>query len=240
MPEDTLPPVIPEPGSEPPPEPNALALEREFAEARAEIFTRFALDDQRSYYEYRVRTNREAARGVNFLRAGFTLIAALASIVASVLVSTSVGQTCATNPSDSTCQVLSILAIIAILAPAFGAGFTMLADLYQWNRMVQVYEVALENLAVADAETPFSKMTTYQYIASQKTFSEGTLSVMKDEQSQWGTLIRTPPKVDQFLEDSERRGREIIEQTQNLILRRSGGSSTPPTPIIPPDDGGSG
>lgn len=232
------PPIPPE---EPSANPAGLEAQREYAAARAELFTRFALEDQRSYYENRVKTNRDAARGVNFLRASFTLIAALASIMASVIVSTEAGKVCAENAGDGTCQVLSVLAIISILSPAFGAGFTMLADLYQWNRMVQVYEVALENLAVADAETPFEKMTTYQYVASQKAFAEGTISVMKDEQSQWGTLIRTPPKVDQFLEESERRGRDIIQQTQNLILR---GVPIPPEPTGPPippdDDGGTG
>ena len=95
--------------------------------------------------------------------------------------------------------IVPMLLVVAVVAPALGAAFTTLADLYQWDRLITVYDVALENLEVADAQSPVSSMDDLVYRAALRAITEGTLSVMRDETAQWGQLIKTPETLDQFI-----------------------------------------
>lgn len=95
--------------------------------------------------------------------------------------------------------VVPMLLVIAVAAPALGGAFTTLADLYQWDRLITVYDVALENLEVADAQSPVPSMDDLVYRAALRAYTEGTLSVMRDETAQWGQLIKTPESLDAFV-----------------------------------------
>lgn len=114
------------------------------------------------------------------------------------------GQTSASAAQQTNCGVVNVVVvlmlIIAVVAPALGGAFGTLADLFQWDRLVSIYDTALENLEVADAKSPLTDMEDIEYLASLKAYTEGTLSVMRDETAQWGQVIRTPESIQRFIE----------------------------------------
>jgi hypothetical protein len=197
---------------------------------RYELFKHFALEDQRSYYRFKGRSYREAARQVNTIRALLALLTGLASACAILVVSldpqcavTGIGasiaqvagtpadgqsaESAASNAADASAQaggcsasgILIGLLIVAVVAPAMGGAFSTLSDLYQWDRLINVYDSALENLEVADAASPLEEMEPEVYGQSLRAYVAGTLSVMRDETAQWGQLIRTPSQLQQFV-----------------------------------------
>lgn len=101
--------------------------------------------------------------------------------------------------------VVPLLLVVAVVAPAVGAAFTTLADVFQWDRQTQIYDTALENLEVADAQSPLTAMNDIEYQAALNAFSEGTLTVMRDETTQWGQLIRTPESLQKYIDAAVRR-----------------------------------
>ncbi len=123
--------------------------------------------------------------------------------------------------------VVPILLVIAVVAPALGAAFTTLADLYQWDRLVTVYDVALENLEVADAQSPLPAMDDLVFRAALRAYTEGTLSVMRDETAQWGQLIKTPASLEQFIVQEATRA-EAASQSAAQRVESSLGERTPP------------
>ncbi|MDZ4769022.1 MAG: hypothetical protein SGJ24_07835 [Chloroflexota bacterium] len=102
----------------------------------------------------------------------------------------------------------SILMIVAVGAPALGAAFTTLADLYQWERLASIYETAQKSLAVSDALSPLEEEPDQVYHASLNAFVEGTLSVMRDETSQWGQLVKMPDALQEYID----RARDAAEK----------------------------
>jgi hypothetical protein len=116
-----------------------------------------------------------------------------------------------------------LLVIVAVVAPALGGAFTTLADLYQWDRLITVYDVAAENLEVADAQSPLPSMDDdLVYRAALRAYAEGTLTVMRDETAQWGQLIKTPATLEAY----------IVQER----AKAEAASATPanPTPATPP------
>ncbi|MCS7072588.1 MAG: hypothetical protein NZM00_13860, partial [Anaerolinea sp.] len=194
--------------SEPTPDPRD-GFQRNYDRALYEIFREFALEDQRLYYNVRTRDNRQAARGVNMWRAVFSLAAGLSSAALTLLISTNQVD-CTANP-HSLCGPLALLAIVSVVAPAIAAAFGTLADLYQWDRASSIYEAAVENLVVADAESPDEQMDNDKYHQALRAYSSGTLQVMRDETAQWGSLIRTPSQIEEFIA-SARIQAELTEQ----------------------------
>jgi hypothetical protein len=191
-------------------------LNRKQAEALYQLFTEFALEDQRRYYRATIAKCRAAAQQVNVLRATFALLTGLASALAGLLVATS-----ANSPAAQTITV--VLVIIAVIAPVIGGAFGTLADLYQWDRLVTVYEGALANIEVADALSPDAEEPDDRYNAALQAYAEGTLSIMRDESAQWGQLIRPPRQIQEFLEAAEKRVNTVNQQ---FSTSRSEGSST--------------
>lgn len=124
---------------------------------------------------------------------------------------------------------VSLLMIIAVVAPALGAAATTLADLYQWDRMTSIYDAALENIEVADAQSPYDDMDDITYRASLRAMVEGTLTVMSDETAQWGQSVRTPAQLEKFVEQE-------IQKAENRSGATSSGSSTGSNPT-PPSEG---
>jgi hypothetical protein len=195
------------------PEPTPMKVpDRKYMELLYRLFNEFTLADQRSYYKSALKKYRESAHQVNLLRAVFSLLTGLASAAAGFLVqATYVNGNCGTPgaPDCAAIQVIvTILLIVAIIAPAIGGAFGTLADLYQWDRLVTIYDVSLENIEVADSRSPDPGMDDELFWLSLRAFTEGTLNVMRDETAQWGQLIRTPEQLDKFIEQARERSQQ--------------------------------
>lgn len=132
---------------------------------------------------------------------------------------------------DSIRSIVNFLLITAIVAPAVGAAFTTLADLYQWDKLLTIYEVAVENIEVADALSPNPKIpeeedTTYR--AALRAFAEGTLQVMRDETAQWGQLVRTPEQLQKYA-DLEK---ELHPEVERELIDPNAPDPTAPEPTV--------
>src|SRR3954447_18222213 len=162
------------------------APDRKQMEATYKIFNGATLGDQRAYYRQSLSRSRASASQVNKLRALFSLLTGLASAMAGLIVQSQLntGQ-CAAVPTAGNCEAIRVvtgfLMIISIVAPAIGGAFGTLADLYQWDRLITIYDVSLENIEVADAESPDSEMGDENYWIALKSYAGGTLDVMRDE-----------------------------------------------------------
>ncbi len=207
-----------------------MPLTRDDLEVRYKMFDHFALDDQRNYYKATLLKNRMATLEVNRLRAFLAFMTGFASAAAALIVALDGGTRSAFAQA-----VIALLAVAAIVLPAFAALFSTLADLYQWDRLITIYDAALENLEVADAESPDDTIKDdVTYRAALTAYAEGTLSVMNDESAQWGQSIRTPAQLEKFLVDAKRRAEEVSGGSQ------TDESSEPPPPLPKPGSGGVG
>jgi hypothetical protein len=232
------------------------------------IFQRFALEDQRRYWQRTSLKFRRAAGQVNVIVALFAFLTGFSAALAGVLVSAFlVGGSFANQgecanlqssrnlvaslrglgviqadedisslesldvtregigaPVDSVAvdaalenlvaidassncdfiqSIVNILMIMAVVTPAIGGAFTTLASLYQWDRSVTLYEGALENLEVADSQSPLEDMDDLTYKAALRAYIENTLRVMAEETAQWGQSVRTPPQLAAFVEEEK-------------------------------------
>lgn len=196
-----------------------MANRRQELEARYKLFDKFAVKDQKAYYEKTIQKNRRAGVQINRYRAGFAFLTGLCSALVGLIVQTTFvdSATCGTlaqSPPGS-CDFLSafamFLAVMAVVLPAIGTFFSTLGDLYQWDKMTSIYDAALENLEVADSLSPSEKIPeneTEVYEASVMAFAEGTLNVMRDETAQWGQSIRTPAQIEEFLAKAQKKADE--------------------------------
>ena len=185
-------------------------LQKDFqnTQARYRLFDQFALKDQKVYYERTIEKNRKAGAQVNQYRALFAfltgLCAALAGLVAqSMLVDSA---TCGIGDAPGYCNAVEgfaiLLAIFAIVFPAFGTFFSTLSDLFQWDKLTSIYQASLDNLEVADSLSPSENIPPEDfpiYKASVYAFAEGALNVMRDETAQWGQAVRTPAQLEEFI-----------------------------------------
>jgi len=186
-------------------------MNREDLKARYELFEKFALEDQRSYYQRTIAKHKKAAQQVNVIRASVALstaiCAALVGLISAFYFSGAqpLCELPLTDESSAFCSGIYIftfiLIVLAIGLPALGGFFNSLADLYQWDRLIAIYDSAVENIEVADARSPDDEMDDLNYRASLRAFAEGTLQVMSDETAQWGQSIRTPPALEKFVDD---------------------------------------
>ncbi len=211
--------------------------ERKQMEALYHIFNNFTLNDQRNYYRATLDRYRKSAAQVNTIRALLSLLTGLASALAGLIVqSIFVSGACAPNAfptiSGNTdyCSniklAVSLLMVIAVVAPALGGAFGTLADLFQWDRLVTIYDVSLENIEVADASSPDTEMDDMTYWASLRAFTEGTLNVMRDETAQWGQLIRTPEQVEKFIASARADAEKAAQRpSDNTTPPETGGTA---------------
>lgn len=218
-----------------------MPLSRKDLELRYMVFDKFALNDQRSYYDTVRHKHRKAATQVNRLRALLAVLTGVAAAAAALLVATSfgTGDTCNIDrvselpPWCGQMQfIVNTLTVLAIILPAFAALFNTLADLYQWNRLIAIYKDASENIELADAQFSDEYPTDEtRFRAALMAYSEGTLSVMSDETAQWGQAIRTPPQLEEFLQTAQTRSDQAA---RSLVAQRAGlsgaGSSSSTTP----------
>jgi hypothetical protein len=222
-----------------------MPLSRKDLELRYLVFDKFALNDQRSYYDSVRRKHRKASTQVNRLRALLAVFTGVAAAAAALLVATSFGTGDACNidvvgelPSwcSQTQFIINVLTVLAIILPAFAAMFNTLADLYQWNRLIAIYKDASENIELADAQSPDEHLTDEsRFRAALMAYAEGTLSVMSDETAQWGQAIRTPPQLEEFLHTAQTRSdqaaRSLVAQRAGAAATTSSSNTAPPTSI---------
>jgi hypothetical protein len=169
--------------------------------ARYELFNRFAMQDQKAYYVTAVANHRKASRQVNQIRALLSLATGLSAAMIGLI-----AQLAGDERSTVEAIIIGVLTVFAVILPAIGALFTSLADLFQWDKLIQIYDAALENLEVADAQSPHPEIPQdLIYRASLRAFAEGTLSVMSDETAQWGQAIRTPAQIEKFLQEEQKK-----------------------------------
>ena len=170
-------------------------LSREHMKTLCDIFDTFALKDQDLYYHTTVDQYRKAAQQVNMARASFAGLGGIASAL--VLVASQVGW-----PGE----IKVALIMVAIVSPALGVATNALSDLYQWDRLVRVYEQSRDSLVVADAQSPPDKIEDdVEYRGHLDAFVEATLQVMREETSQWGQLIQPPQQTQQFIDRAQAR-----------------------------------
>lgn len=133
---------------------------------------------------------------------------------------------------ESVQGVVNILMILAVVTPAIGGAFTTLASLYQWDRTVNIYEGALENLEVADSQSPLDDMDDLTYKAALRAYVENTLRVMAEETAQWGQAVRTPPQLEAFIEEERQKAARAMRRTGRSPLTTSSGEGdeSPPRP----------
>lgn len=193
--------------------------------ARYEIFDRHALNDQRLYYKDTIKRHNNALGQVNFIRASLALLTGVAAGLAALiqqLVFLGDGS-CSDTILDplkaageaipGSCNVwrgaILLCVVLSVAIPALSAFFNSLMDLYQWDRLVQVYESAVENVNVADALSPDKGQADDSYATTYVDYVEGTLQVMSDETAQWGQSIRTPRATEEFLKEARQRSQEL-------------------------------
>jgi hypothetical protein len=209
----------------------AQQLTRKEMIALYRLFNTFSLEDQRLYYQKAINKHRAAAKQVNQLRATFALLTGLSSALAALIVALS-------DPTmgSGLHSIVVVLIVIAIIAPVIGGALGTLMDLYQWERLVSVYEVALQNIEVADALSPDDMDPDDKYHLAYTAFAEGTLSVMRDESAQWGQLIRPPRQIEEFLAQQARIAQEVSRTPYTQA--QPGSPTTPPSPVTPAPDAG--
>lgn len=171
--------------------------------ARYKLFDKFALNDQRNYYNTTRDRYRIAAAQVNRIRATLALFTGICSALAGTLVLVAFqegGQCDAPDACLPLRAVVVLLTVLSVVLPAIAALFNTLADLYQWDRVMEVYDAASQTIEVADALSPLDDdPDDTSYRAALQAYAEGTLSVMADETAQWGQSIRTPKQLEEFV-----------------------------------------
>jgi hypothetical protein len=189
-----------------------MKLTRSEMEARAELFDKFALKDQKIYYDEAIKRHRTALRQVNRIRATLSLFTGIAAAFAALLVQSNSDMG---SYSDIMRFIVGFAAFLAVILPAFGSAFSTLADLYQWDKLISIYDAAVLNLEEADALSPNPKLRdNVEYRASMRAFAEGTLQVMSDETAQWGQSVRTPRQIDSFIKAEQRRAHKTVAGIQ--------------------------
>ncbi|HEX2618962.1 MAG TPA: hypothetical protein VHL11_02415 [Phototrophicaceae bacterium] len=215
-----------------------VKLERADLQARYQLFNKFALTDQRSYYDRTRDKYHTSTMQVNRIRATLGLMTGICSALAGFIVQIYFVNTapCATGENTTVCGFMSalviFLTILAVILPAFAALFNTLADLYQWDRQIEVYDAASKTLEVADAQSPMDDENDEEYRAALIAYAEGTLSVMSDETAQWGQSIRTPKQLEDFIETERKKVGKYFgdtnETTDNTSDNTGGSITTKP------------
>jgi hypothetical protein len=232
-----------------PPTRTLTPQERELLRAKYILFNRYALEDQRAYYNRTLEKNRKSASQVNFIRASFALLTIVVAGIATYIVQTRfVNDICSTdlNTLQGDCliwrNIVNLLLLLSIVFPALGAFFNMLADLFQWDRLVQIYDEAVKSLEIPDALSPDDEMPDDVYRASLELFASTTLGVMRDESGQWGQLIGTPENLAAYKQrtleayqalEAEKLGENAPGLT---VVEPEPDSASPPPPASPTMD----
>jgi ABC-type multidrug transport system fused ATPase/permease subunit len=204
-----------------------MELNREDMEIRSELFDRFALKDQKAYYKNTVVGYTRAANQVNQIRAMMAFLTGVAAAFAAFAVQTNfvTGAACSGTDVAANCASMkvfvSFLSVMAVILPALGGAFSTLSDLYQWDKLINIYETAERNLEKADALSPFSDMDDLHYRASMRAFSEGTLQIMNDETTQWGQSVRIPKQIEHYVLDEQRKTHQLKQDFQGRLFDAS-------------------
>ena len=180
-----------------------LIPDRKHMEILCDIFDKFALKDQENYYESAVEKNRVSAKEVKLLQALFAFLGGLASAIIGLLEATG-------NSSDWN---IIPLVIIAVVAPGIGATFGSLISLFQWDRLMTVYDDTLKSILVADAMSPRPTVKNdADYYTQMLAFVDASLDIMREETGQFGSMIRSSKQIDEFVRKSTARAEEVTKR----------------------------
>ena len=180
-----------------------LIPDRKHMEILCDIFDKFSLKDQENYYEVAVEKNRLSAKEVKYLQAFFAFLGGLASAIIGLLEATD-------NSSD---ELIIPLVIIAVIAPGIGATFGSLISLFQWDRLMAVYDDTLKSILVADAMSPRPSIKEdADYYTQMLAFVDASLDIMREETGQFGSMIRSSQQIDEFLKKSTARAEEVTRR----------------------------
>lgn len=164
-----------------PGQPRFLRYDRETDEVYYRLFDEFSLIDVRNYYRAGIQRMRRALGQCNTILATSLLLAGL-SVSLSAVLST-------TNPDS---PLPPYLILVALISAGVAIFFLILPLLYQWERLIVVFDSSLEGLEVADAQSPMSEMDDTIYRVNLETYAEEALRVMEQETAQFGQLYRSP------------------------------------------------
>ncbi|MEM9950085.1 MAG: hypothetical protein AAF846_00685 [Chloroflexota bacterium] len=216
-------------------------FDRSDFELRYELFDKYALKDQLAYYERTVERSETAASQVNSIRAALALFTGLASAIAAVVAQAYLVGDCAANNSPQFCSAMNWIVIgsviISILLPAVGAFFSSLADLYQWERLVTIYNSAQDNLEYADKLSPREQEDLETYVANLYAYVNGTLDIMQAETAQWGQAVQKPKQSEEFVKEAKLRAAKYSGDAnawQDIGFVSKEGDSTASSPADPP------
>lgn len=180
-----------------------LIPDRHHMEILCDIFDKFALKDQESYYERAVTKNRRSAKEVKQLQAFFALLGGVASALIGLLEATD-------NSSDYT---IIPLVVIAVVAPGIGATFGSLISLFQWDRLMTVYDSTYKSILVADAMSPRPNVEQdADYYTQMLAFVDSSLDIMQEETGQFGSLTRSSQQIEEFVKKSTARAEEVTRR----------------------------
>lgn len=203
---------------------------KEDLQIRYEVFQRYALEDQATYYRREIQRHNRAAKEINFSRATVSLIIGTSAAVAAVIGQTFLAKdmACFNNRELPLAELnlpewcgtvnfsIIVLIIISIALPALGAFFSSLADLYQWERLRTIYDKAIRNLSYADALSPDDDEDFTGYFTSFHAYVGGALQVMSDETKQWGQSIREPEKTQEFVDEMRLLAEKVSGDIDNM------------------------
>lgn len=180
-----------------------LIPDRIHMEVLCEIFDKFALKDQENYYESAIEKNRLSAREVKLLQAFFAFLGGLASAFIGLLVATD-------NSRD---EFIIPLVIIAVVAPGIGATFGSLISLFQWDRLMNIYDDTFKSILVADAMSPRpSVKDDVDYYTQMLAFVDASLDIMREETGQFGSMIRSSQQIREFVKKSTARAEAVTKR----------------------------
>ena len=190
-------------------------IKRQELKMRSDIFDKYALKDQIHYYEDTVKRHEKALRQVNQIRATLSLLTGIASAAAALITQLALTQgaichaetiSAASVPNNACPWIRGFMLaciVASIVLPAAGGFFNSLMDLFQWDRLISIYESATENIRRADALSPDDEQPDNEYVQSYYDYVHGTLQVMSDETAQWGQSIRAPQSTERFVSQEQ-------------------------------------
>ncbi len=182
------------------PKPLDLDSDKTHLRVMNRLFEEFVLEDQRNYYLWTVNKNDKAGGSITIWRVMFTLIGGGAAILIGTIIALA-----GDDITNATRDLLLVLSMIAVVAPALGTAATTISDLFQWDRLNTVYRAALRNLEHADAISPLEEMDDAEYRDQLQVFAQRALDVMEYEATQWGQLNSEPRQTRAFIEASQKR-----------------------------------
>ncbi|MDZ4768305.1 MAG: SUMF1/EgtB/PvdO family nonheme iron enzyme [Chloroflexota bacterium] len=169
-------------------QPMFLANDRETDEALYAIINHHLLNDARIFFIYNIRRYQTVAVQCSLISATSLLVAGITVSLAGVL--HVMNSVC--DPNDL-CSISPILLVISLTAAGIALLFFVMTLVYQFDRLISIFELSLENLEAADAISPLSNEPDDRaFRVELEQYTEAILRVLEDEAAQYGQPTRSP------------------------------------------------